>query len=289
MTQADAITVPETALVTLCFRANEARRRGGIIDDPMAIRLTDTIDYDFTDLRRSTRQDLALRALAFDNNAHRYLSCHPEATVVALGEGLQTSFWRLDAAGLGDKFRWLTVDLPQQIELRERLLPHSPRISMCAQSALDFTWMDRVNPQKGVFVTAEGLLPYLQPEQALNLIRECARRFPGGEMMFDLPPKFQAILSRHGMRTTPRGGWPSTPFSLSVRELAALAETVPGIQAVHNLPLPRGRGPVFNLLLWRTQRLPLHHLLRRLVGVKYRTVATLTLLEFGSQRLTTAN
>ena len=263
MTKAEVITLPDTALVTLWCRANEARQRDGIIDDPMAVRLVDSIDHDFSRFSLAARQDLALRALAFDNNSRRYLSDHPQATVVALGEGLQTSFWRLDAAGLGDEFRWLTVDLPTIVELRERLLPQSPRISTCARSVLDFTWMDGVNPQDGVFVTAEGLLPYLEPQQALSLIRECARRFPGGQMMFDLPTKFQAFLARHRIWTTLRGGWPRTPFSLSVREAAGLADTMPGIRAVHNLPVARGRGPWVDQLLWPT-------------------VATLTLLEFGS-------
>lgn len=276
MTDANAIELSETALVTMCFRANEARRRDGILADPMAIRLTETVDYDFTKLKRSTRQDLALRALAFDQTARRYLSDHPKATVVALGEGMQTSFWRLNDAGLGDEFRWLSVDLPPIIKLRERLLPPSPRMSMCAQSALDFTWMDRVNPEYGVFITVEGLLPYLEPEQAIGLIRECARRFPGGQMMFDLPAKLYSVLTNRGLQ---RKGWPPMPFSLSVSEIAGLAETVPGIRRVHNLPLPRGRGPVFNLL-WKTQGLPVYEPLRRLIGIKWPTVATLTLLEF---------
>jgi O-methyltransferase involved in polyketide biosynthesis len=281
MTDAKAVELSETALVTMCFRANEARRRNGIIDDQMAIQLMDSIDYDFSHLRRSKRQDLALRALAFDNTALRYLSEYPRATVVALGEGMQTSFWRIDAADPGDEFRWLSVDLPPIIKLRERLLPPSPRISMCAQSALDFSWMDRVKPQDGVFITAEGLLPYLEPEHAMSLIRECARRFPGGQMMFDLPSKLQAVLARHRIWKTLYGGWPLTPFSLSVSELAKLPDSVPEICALHDVPLPRGRGPVFNLL-WKTQGLPVYGPLHRLVGMKWPTVATLTLLEFGS-------
>jgi O-methyltransferase involved in polyketide biosynthesis len=76
----------------------------------------------------------------------------------------------------GHEFHWLTVDLPPIIELRRRLLPRSARISVRAQSALDFSWMDAIDPAQGVFVTAEGLLMYLQPDQALGLIEECARR-----------------------------------------------------------------------------------------------------------------
>ena len=74
------------------------------------------------------------------------------------------------------------------IELRRKLLPASDRVRMCAQSALDFSWMDQVDTEHGVFVTTEGLLMYLQPDDALGLITECAARFPGGQMMFDLPP-----------------------------------------------------------------------------------------------------
>jgi len=263
--------VSETALLTLQVRASEARRPDSIIDDPMAIQLADSIDYDFAKFGYSRRQDMAVRALAFDRQARRYLGDHPQATVVALAEGLQTSFYRLGAAGVGHRFRWLTVDLPPMIDLRRKLLPASERVQMCAQSALDFSWMERVDTEHGVFVTAEGLLMYLQPEEALDLIAECAARFPGGQMMFDLPPAWFAVWARRGMRTSLRYRVPPMPFSLSPTEVANLVNDVPGIRAVHDLPLPAGRGKVFNALLWSAQRIPLFDNVR----------PVLTLLEFG--------
>ena len=39
--------VSETALMTLRVRATEARRPDSIIEDPTAIELADSIDYDF--------------------------------------------------------------------------------------------------------------------------------------------------------------------------------------------------------------------------------------------------
>src|SRR6478736_4435592 len=145
--------VSETALLTLQVRAHEARRPDSVIDDPMAIQLADSIDYDFAKFGFSRRQDMAVRAMAFDKQARRYLVDHPKATVVALAEGLQTSFYRLDASGVGNEFHWLSVDLPPMIELRRKLLPASDRVQLCAQSALDFSWMDRVEPEHGVFIT----------------------------------------------------------------------------------------------------------------------------------------
>lgn len=239
--------VSETALLTLNGRAHQAAHPRAIIDDPMAIRLVKSIDFDFDKFGRKG-QEMALRSLAFDRAALQYLSAHPHATVVALAEGLQTSFWRLTSARPDLDFRWLTVDFAPIIELRERLLPASERITALAQSALDFSWMDRVDTTDGVFITAEGLLMYLQPHESMRLITECARRFPGGQMIFDLPPVLVKKLAPKGMRASRRYRVPPMPFSLTPSQLADLAITVPGVRAVHDLPMPQGRGLMFEKL-----------------------------------------
>ncbi|QZT61702.1 class I SAM-dependent methyltransferase [Mycolicibacterium austroafricanum] len=281
-TATDVTGVSETALLTLLVRATEARRPDSLIDDPMAIHLVDSIDFDFAKFGYVRRQDMSLRALAFDKQTRRYLRDHPKATVVALAEGLQTSFYRLDAQGpdVGHDFRWLTVDLPPMIELRRKLLPASDRVQMLAQSALDFSWMDRVHTGEGgvnqagadgVFITAEGLLMYLQPEESMALITECATRFPGGRMMFDLPPSAFAPLVRRGFRASLRYRVPPMPFTLSPAEAADLVNTVPGVRAVHDVPAEHARGHILNALLWTAQRLPLLDPIRPMF----------TLLEFG--------
>lgn len=263
--------VSETALLTLYGRAYQAGRPDPIIDDPMAVSLVEALDYDFEKFGRRG-QEMALRSLAVDRCAIDYLAAHPRATVVALAEGLQTSFWRLDRALPDAQFRWLSVDLPPVVDLRRRLLPRSPRITDLAQSALDYSWIDQVDAGDGVFVTAEGLLMYLQPDQALGLIAECAKRFPGGQMFFDLPPTIVKKVARRGLRSSKRYRVPPMPFSLSVGQLAKLADSVPGIRAVHDVPMPAGRGLFFGTLYPAFWRFP---------PVKpYRGV--FALLEFGS-------
>ena len=241
--------VSETALMTLNGRANQAGLPDAIIEDPMAIRLRDAltttygVDYDKFGLRG---QEMALRSLAIDKCAIAYLRAHPKATVVALAEGFQTSFWRLDKAIPDAQFRWISVDFPPVIELRERLLPPSPRITNLGQSALDYSWMDRVDASNGVFITAEGLLMYLQPDQSMGLITECAKRFPGGQMFFDLPPTIIKKVAPNGIRASKNYRVPPMPFSLSINELSALVGSMPGLTAVHDIPMPKGRGFIFN-------------------------------------------
>ncbi len=239
--------VSETALMTLNGRAHQAGLPDAIIDDPMAITLRDSFDVDFTKFGRQG-QEMALRSLAVDQCALAYLRNHPKATIVALAEGFQTSFWRLDKAVADPQFRWVSVDLPPVIELREQLLPPSPRITNLAQSALDYSWIDRIDGTDGVFITAEGLLMYLQPDQSMGLIAECAKRFPGGQMFFDLPPTIIKKVAPNGIRASKNYRVPPMPFSLSINELSALVGTMPGLAAVHDIPMPKGRGFIFNMV-----------------------------------------
>ena len=71
----------------------------------------------------------------------RFAARHPGGTVVALGEGLETQFWRVNDG----RMRWLSVDLPEVVALREELLPASPRLRGRALSALDPRWIDEVD------------------------------------------------------------------------------------------------------------------------------------------------
>lgn len=133
-----------------------------MIRDPRAVTLFDAISYDYLKFGKPN-QSHALRAVAFDATASAYLTAHPRASVVALAEGLQTSFWRLDRTGVADELTWYSVDLPPVMALRRQLLPKDDRIVPVAQTVLDLSWMDRVDASHGVFITAEGLLMYLEP------------------------------------------------------------------------------------------------------------------------------
>lgn len=230
--------VSETALLTLHQRATEAARPNGIIDDPVAVALRASVDYDFAHFGR-THQATALRALIFDKATRNYLDRRPRATVVALAEGLQTSFWRVDNGEL----TWLSVDLEPIVRLRQQLLPQSDRLHYCAQSALDYSWMDRVDDSEGVLITAEGLFQYLERDQVFDLISACAQRFPGGTLVFDSVPKFLSTHSQRGMRLSENYVVPPMPFSFTANQYGEL-RAIPGIRSVHELRMPAGRGKI---------------------------------------------
>jgi hypothetical protein len=129
--------------------------------------------------------------------------------------------------------RWLSVDLPEAIQLRERFLPPTDRFRHLAASALDPAWIDAVDPSNGVFIVAQGLLMYLQPEQVRGLLRAIADRLPGADMVFDAVPRWFSRLTLLGLHQTPHYRLPQMPWGIDRDEIAAtLRRWHPGLATV---------------------------------------------------------
>ncbi|SEN42568.1 class I SAM-dependent methyltransferase [Actinacidiphila rubida] len=238
--------VPETLLWNLYNRAAEARRPGSrLLDDPRAVELVDRIDYPFERFGTAMAQWHALRVRCLDDEVRRFVAERPGGTVVALGEGLETQFWRVDDG----RVRWLTVDLPETVEVRRTLLPDDPpRRRSLACSALDLRWMDEVGadvPGRDVLVTAQGLLMYLPERDAKGLIAACAERFPGGRFLFDALPRAMVARNQAGAMDPADGGYraPRWEWGMDVKEYRKVASASPYIAGVRSLRLGRGRGP----------------------------------------------
>jgi len=196
--------IPETLLWTLWHRAVEARRPDSVIDDPFALELVERIDFPFSERfgnGEAFSQWQALRARCFDGAVRSFLGAHHGATVVALGEGLETQFWRVDDGHV----RWVTVDLPEVIDLRRTLLPAHERNRLVSSSVLDPGWLDAVERGGAVLVTAQGLLMYLAADDVHALIERCATRLRPGALVFDAVPRWLVERSRRGRLRTPTG------------------------------------------------------------------------------------
>lgn len=188
----DLSGVSVTLVSNLARRAAAARAKRPLLDDPLAIEAVERLDYDFTDVSTRGASWHAVRVATFDSAVRRFLMRNPNGTVVALGEGLETQFWRVD----NGRMRWLTVDLPPVLDLRRRVLPEESRQRSHSGSALDLGWVDRLDPSARVLVTAQGLLPYLEGEQVDALIAGMAERLPGSSFVFDVVPEKMLELVR---------------------------------------------------------------------------------------------
>ena len=250
--------IPETMLMTLHGRALEAMREDAIIKDEKAIEIYNSIDYDY-EANFGTRlwslyTGCAIRSIIFDREIDRFLSTYPQGTIVNLGEGLETHRFRLAK----EQGLWLTIDVPEAIEIRERFIKPDERHLHVSVSALDRGWFDYVPLDKPVFITAQGLFMYLPLEEVKLIIQDIANTFNQGYLMFDIVPRWvsRKTMSTQGWKLTKNYTVPQMPWGLNNNEVQSTlnswltnAEEIEEIVDIGYDNYPRGLMKWLSLLI----------------------------------------
>jgi O-methyltransferase involved in polyketide biosynthesis len=187
-------TIESTMVGPLWARAKYSQLYPEILDDRHASSLMEKVrelypdaDGEFQVLEEFIDELLGLafiiRARTFDDKVGEFLVTHPNASIVNLGCGLDTTFERVD----NGRLLWFDLDLPDAIDFRRRLIPDSERSRCIAKSILDYSWMDDVEfePDRGLLLLAGGLFAYFEEQTVAEIITTMASRFPGSELVFD--------------------------------------------------------------------------------------------------------
>lgn len=179
-------------LITLYSRALHSRSEDPLLSDPWAEQAIDHVDYDFSSIKLSKIEPLAIaiRAKQFDTWVCEWVAGNPESTVVHLGCGLDSRVFRVDPP---ETVRWFDVDYPEVIDLRRQLYPERTGYRMIGSSLLEPGWLEEVPDDLPAMILAEGAMMYLPPDGAEALLARLVGHFPSGSIAFD-------ALSKSGVR-----------------------------------------------------------------------------------------
>lgn len=176
--------VMETLLITLQAKAEESVMPDSLLHDRFAATALRRIGQDFGHLRvgHDMTVGIAVRAHLLDRWTAAFIDRHPDAIVLHLGCGLDSRVFRVAPPR---QVRWFDVDYPDVIALRRKLYPCPEGYETIASSIVGTRWMHDLPAGRPVMIVAEGVLPYLKPDQALTLLRRLVRHFRTGEIAFD--------------------------------------------------------------------------------------------------------
>ncbi|MCK6547552.1 class I SAM-dependent methyltransferase [Myxococcota bacterium] len=210
--------VSKTAILTLRARADEHLRADRALEDPYAVEWLALSGWP-GELDRwyapEVQSFLAFRTAEIDAHVRDFVERTPRAIVVELGAGLSSRVLRL---GVPDGGRWIDLDLPEVITLRESLGVARAGHTHLARSVLDLAWLDAISvaPEDAprLMFVAEGLLYYLPRADVDALFRALRSRFAGATACFDVlgPVDWPSALERSSAVGTPMRWHVEPPF-----------------------------------------------------------------------------
>lgn len=185
--------VSKTAMLTLRGRAIESQKKNPVLKDPMAERFLGRLESISSPEEKAlllggrlppgATNHIAIRARKYDSIADDFISRNPSCTVVNLGCGFDTRYWRLKSR----ECRYIELDLPEVIALKRELLGTEPDYEMIGCSVLDASWIDSVvsGGNRNFLLLAEGLFMYLPKKEVVGLFGEFSRRFLDSLVVFE--------------------------------------------------------------------------------------------------------
>ena len=186
-------TVQETLVIPLYGRKMCSERYPHLFYDQTAVRLMDSVDYDFSALAQKSKGamyqfgflEVAMRQSDLSWEVRDYLKSHPRAAVVNLGCGLDDTGRRCDNGAC----RIYNLDFPDVIAVRNALLPAGEREENIPCDLNDVSWFDQIDASNGAVFFAAGVFYYFLTEQVKALVQAMAQAFPGARLVFDAANK----------------------------------------------------------------------------------------------------
>lgn len=186
--------VSKTAIVTLRSHVIESEKSKPLITDPMARYCLDRL----MDLAPASGQDqiftrkmsekltlhIALRARKYDQLTNAFISQNPGCTVVNLGCGFDTRYWRINSRDC----TYIELDLPEVAGIKRKALGEKLCYDLIGCSVLDTSWIDRVTSSgnRNFLLIAEGLFMYLDKRDVIVLFRTFSERFDQSKILLEV-------------------------------------------------------------------------------------------------------
>jgi O-methyltransferase involved in polyketide biosynthesis len=178
--------IQRTLFMPVWARAVETRKKNPMLTDNTAIKIMETVDFDFLPMFQNIPEISQIawiaRCMRFDLIVKDFIRRHPHGTIVNIGCGLDTSYERMNNHSL----LWYDLDLPDVIELKKQFLNETENRKFISGSFLDSKWFDNIIIKDKVLFISTGVFVYFEESTIRDFLTSIADRFPDSELFFDV-------------------------------------------------------------------------------------------------------
>jgi O-methyltransferase involved in polyketide biosynthesis len=178
--------IQKTLLMPVWARAVETKKENPVLVDGTALEIIDTVDFDFSQMTDNLAEISQIAWIArckrFDLIVNKFITDHPEGTVVNIGCGLDTSYERIKC----NSMHWYDLDLPDVIDLKRKFQKEMAGRQFISCSFLDTRWFDNILINDSILLIAAGVFVYFEESEVRDFIIKVADRFDNCELFFDV-------------------------------------------------------------------------------------------------------
>lgn len=240
-------SISKTAINTLIIRAAESEYKHSKLNDPMAIELLERLMLKASEEEKQwiskwknryaspfsrNRKAGILRVNRIDDIANEFISKNSPCTIIDIGCGFDTRFWRIHS----NECIYIELDLPEVVELKRDLFGDKISYELIGCSVLDTAWMENTNlaGNKNILFIAEGLLYYLPKDEVVNLFQQISQKVKNSRIVFDNIPD----MFTKGIWKWIGNQFMDTAWTFSFKNNAEVESLAKGLKVISNDKFP---------------------------------------------------
>jgi O-methyltransferase involved in polyketide biosynthesis len=228
--------IKETLLLPLWGRAFETKKKNPFLVDMKALEIIENIDYDFSSFEKRinplSRASWVARSIYFDNKIRQFLETYPEASIMNIGCGLDTTYDRIN----NNRAKWYEIDFPEVIEIRRKYITECSNRIFLPCSVLDNSWYVKIENKENIFLMMAGVIYYFEELEVSDLFQSISDGFKKCDIAFDYSsPRGVKIANK---KVIERGGMDKNAYlRWGIKNIYELEKWNPKIKIVENIKM----------------------------------------------------
>lgn len=189
--------IEETLFIPMRGRIFTSKKFPYILNDSKALEIEKKLPISYMNMNKDSEYTLmasATRSMNMDKYIQEFLKKYPEGTIICVGAGMETTFFRND----NKKATWFEIDLKEVADMRIEIFGKNKRDIVLPYSMFDYNWINHVkNKSKAPYlIVAAGVFHYFDKKTIVEFLKKM-KEFNNVEVVFD-------TVSKLGMKGTKR-------------------------------------------------------------------------------------
>lgn len=173
-------------LIPVIVRAIETGKPDPVLKDETSSEIIKGLDCDLTSLISSInemrRAAIIASSLCFENIIRNFIRRYPDATLVNLGCGLDTTYERINNSSI----HWYDLDSDYVMEIRKLFLSETSNRKFLTSSFIEGKWFKEIIRKDHIMFVANGVFYRYDYEAIKRFFKKLTSFFPLSELTFDV-------------------------------------------------------------------------------------------------------